>query len=288
MNSFGEDSPQRLRLGSALRRLRLRADLTGEQLAQQAGMSQSKVSRIELGQSAAAVADVERWAQATGASDDERAELLELAEAAVTETIAWRTVGDRGLGGLQRDVQVMEISAATIRYFHPVLVPGLLQTAEYYRRLGKATFPEGRPDLAAAMAARMERQAMLYDETKRLEFVTTEVALRWRFGPPPTMLAQLDRILTVATLTSVEIGIIPQTAELAPSYMHGFTIFDDRGDEDPIVEVETLTTRLTITDPRDVETYRQHFARLREAAVSGDDALALLRAIMADLRSPST
>lgn len=288
MNSFGEDSPRRLRLGSALRRLRLRADLTGEQLAERTGMSQSKVSRIELGQSAAAVTDVERWAEATGASDDERADLVELAESAVTETIAWRTVRDRGLGGRQRDVQVVEASAGTIRYFHPVLVPGLLQTAEYYRRLCKTTFPEGRPDLAAAIAARMERQAVLYDETKRLEFVTTEVALRWRFGPPPTMLAQLDRILTVASLATVAIGIIPQSAELAPSYIHGFTIFDDRGDEDPIVEVETLTTNLAITDPQDVERYRQHFARLREAAVFGEDAQALLRAVMTDLRSTST
>lgn len=287
MNSFGEDSPQRLRLGSALRRLRLRADLTGEQLAEQAGMSQSKVSRIELGQSAATVADIERWAQMTGASDDERAELVELAEATVTEAIAFREARRHGLPSIQEDVQAIEASAATIRSYQPVLVPGLLQTAEYTRRLLKAGFPEGRPDIPAAIAARIERQAVLYDEAKRIEFIITEGALRWRFGPPSAMLAQLDRIATVATLTTVAIGIIPQAVEITTWRTHGFNIFDDRGDEDPIVDVETLTTGLTITDPRDVDEYRQAFARLREAAVFGDDALALLRAVMTDLRSSS-
>jgi Ni2+-binding GTPase involved in maturation of urease and hydrogenase len=40
--------------------------------------------------------------------------------------------------------------------------------------------------------ARMNRQAILYDEFKRLEFVIAEAALRWRLGPASLMSAHAD------------------------------------------------------------------------------------------------
>lgn len=47
--------------------------------------------------------------------------------------------------------------------------------------------------------------------------------------------------------------------------------------------VETRTCALTLTDERDIETYRAAFVSLREFAVMGDEVTALIRAIMADL-----
>jgi hypothetical protein len=38
------------------------------------------------------------------------------------------------------------------------------------------------PDVSRAVAARMERQAIIYDQGKRFEFLLTETALRWRPG----------------------------------------------------------------------------------------------------------
>lgn len=279
-----EIPPQRRRLSEALRRLRTAAGLTGHQLAEQAGMSQSTVSRVELGQSVLTISEVEAWARAAGASVVQRRELRELAEAVATETTAWRKAIRRGLPRLQREVRELEASAGTIRNYQPVLIPGLLQTAEYARRLVTAGYPSGRPDITAAIAARMERQGILYDERKRLELVIAEAALRSRLGPPQVMLAQLDRIATVGTLHNVFIGVIPQTAELVPWHAHGFVIFDDRGDQDAVVEVETLTAGITITDPDDVEAYRRAFAVLREAAVFGEELEPLLRDAMAVLR----
>ena len=40
---------------------------------------------------------------------------------------------------------------------------------------------------------------------------------------------------------------------------------------------------MTLTDERDIETYRAAFVSLREFAVMGDEVTALIRAIMADL-----
>jgi transcriptional regulator with XRE-family HTH domain len=275
------------RLGLALRGIRLDAGLTGQQLAEQAGLSQSTVSRIELGQAMPTLADIDSWARVTGASGDQRAELRRLAEAAAVETISWRKAVRRGLPGLQQDVGVLESSAATILNFQPTIVPGLLQTADYARRLVASGYPGGRPDIAAAVAARLDRQAILYDADRHLEFVITEAALRWRLGPPEMMMAQFDRIVSVMTLPSVAIGIIPQATEVGAWHIHGFAILDDRNDGDPVVRVETLTAGLSISEPDAVERYRQAFRLLRDTAAFGDEARTLIGALKAELGQTS-
>jgi hypothetical protein len=64
---------------------------------------------------------------------------------------------------------------------------------------------------------------------------------------------------------------------------HGFSIFSEREDEPPIVDVEVLHSGLTVTDPDDVEAYRAAFERLRQAALWGADAERALRATQAAL-----
>lgn len=273
-------------LGLALRGLRLDSGLTGQQLAERTGLSQSTVSRLELGQATPSLADIEDWARATGASPEQLGELRTLAEAAAIETISWSKASRRGLPALQQDVRELEATSATILNFQPTIIPGLLQTADYARRLVMSGYPSGRPDIVAAVSARLDRQSILYDDSKRLEFVIAEAALRWRLGPRQVMLAQLDRVANVATLPAVTIGIIPQVAEVDAWHIHGFAILDDRSDGSPVVRVETLTTGLSISEPEAVERYRQAYRNLSASAVFGDEAGALMRALMADLREP--
>lgn len=63
---------------------------------------------------------------------------------------------------------------------------------------------------------------------------------------------------------------------------HGFNLFEF-DDRPPLIQVETRTCALTLTDERDIETYRAAFVSLREFAVAGDEVNTLIRAIMADL-----
>ena len=283
MTREGMPSPRR-RLGLALRGLRLDSGMTGQQLAERAGLSQSTVSRIELGQAMPSMADIEAWGQATSASAGQLAEIRALAEAAAVETISWKRAARRGLPSLQRDVRELEAKAATLLNFQPVIVPGLLQTAEYARQIVLSGYPGGRPDIGAAIASRIERQAILYDAAKSFEFVIAEAALRWRIGPPTLMLAQLDRIASLSTLPGVGIGIIPQAAQVSAWHIHGFAILDGRPDGNVAVRVETLTAGLSISEPEAVERYCQAFASLREAAVTGDRARQLIGDVDAELR----
>jgi transcriptional regulator with XRE-family HTH domain len=276
---------QRRRLGLALRGLRLDAGLSGQQLAVRTGLSQSTISRIELGQAVPSFPDIDAWAHATAATAEQHSELRTMAEAVAVETISWPTASRRGLSSLQQDVRELESTASIILNYQPTIVPGLLQTADYARRVVQSGYPSGRSDIAAAITARLDRQALLYEETRHLEFVIAELALRWRPGPPAMMLAQLDRIASVATLPNVAIWIIPQTAEVTAWYIHGFAILDGRGEGSAIVRVETLTTGLSISDPEAVERYRQAFELLRQAAVTGNEAQRLIHDLMIEMRN---
>jgi len=269
---FGELSAQRRDLGAALRRLRVAAGLSGDQIAERTGISQSRVSRIELGQQAIAVAVAVAWARAAGAEGEDLAAVTELAEAAATQTNSWR---GRGLARLQHESRQAEADASTILNYQPLGIPGLLQVPEYSRRLFAAGYPRRGPEeVAAAVKARMDRQVILYDETRHFEFVIGAAALYWRLGPAALMRAQLDRLSGVTGLANVTVGIIPLGTEVADVWCdHSFNILDG---PDPLVHVETLTAPVNVTDPADIDAYRDAFRRLQAAAVTGDDARRLI------------
>jgi transcriptional regulator with XRE-family HTH domain len=284
VHPFRELSGHPRRLGEALRALRAHAGLSGEQLAKRLGISQSRVSRIELGQQVAPAELVRRWAEVTGAAEKRCAELVGWAESVGSEAVAWRAGMGRGLARLQRDSRELEESAATIRSFEPVLVPGLLQVPEYTRRIFAAGNPQhSSSEIAAAVAARMDRQLRLYEGTARFEFVITEAALRWRVGPPHVMLAQLDRITAIAGLDSVDVRVIALDTELDTWHEHGFSLTEDRAEDDPVVTIETQTSQVITTDPAEVAFYRDAFVRLWAAALHGTDVDALLQPLREDL-----
>lgn len=279
---------ERHRLAAELQRLRRAAGLSTYQLAERLGWSQSKVSKIENGRTAPSADDVQAWAQAIGAHGERVAHLAQRAKTALTEAIPWRDAIPEGLAAKQREVAAIEQAATTISYYQPVAVPGPLQIAEYAKRV----FIVGNPgvstsEVADTVAARMDRQAILYDEGKRLSFIIGEAALRWRYGSAAVLLAQLDRLRSLVSLSSASIAVLPFTSE-TPWHGHGFTLYDDRSDGgDPFVHVETPASSLNVSDPEGVAEYRRMFEELSEAAVTGEALLALLDSIAADVRRAS-
>lgn len=263
-----------------LRQLRLDAELTTTALGERLGIAQPRVSRLELGRVTPTVEIVDAWARETGAPGTVREELLALVEPVGAEAVEWRTVlRRRSLPALQADVAEMEASAGRVATYMPLIIPGLIQTPEYTRRIYEAQH-DRRPDVAEAIARRMDRQKILYEPGRRLEFVVGEAALRSRFGRPTEIREQLARVLTVAGLDTVTLGVLPLDSDLSSWRGPGFNLFDDRaGDEPALVHVELLTAGVNVTDPADVQQYRDVFARLLEASVTGDDAEALVRAI---------
>jgi transcriptional regulator with XRE-family HTH domain len=105
------------------------AGLSGRDLAQATGVSQSTISRAERGHAVLSLPEVTAWADATGITGDRRAVLLALAEAAAGVVATFRTGLTSGLAALQDSVGDLEANARVVRNFQPGIIPGLLQTA---------------------------------------------------------------------------------------------------------------------------------------------------------------
>jgi hypothetical protein len=206
--------------------------------------------------------------------------LTGLLEAAVNEVSTFRDKLTNGLAAVQLEIQELESAAVTVRNFQAGIIPGLLQTAEYARRILEMANINNDADVAAAVAARIDRQQVLYDKSRHFEFVITEAALRWHPGPPELLTAQLDHIASVGTLDTIELGVIPVDAAMHTITRCSFIVYEDRNDgEPPVVAVEVPHALLYASDPDDVELYRDQLALFRQSAIYGPDALAFIRSI---------
>ncbi|GAA1940649.1 hypothetical protein GCM10009837_78460 [Streptomyces durmitorensis] len=170
-----------------------------------------------------------------------------------------------------------------LRLFQPALVPGLLQTPEYIRAvLQRHNLSED--VLTRTISGRLERQAVLYDNTKVLRFVITESILRWRIVPPQMMAAQLDRIVSISRLSHVDVRVVPLRIQQHDIANHAFVIRDDR-----MVTIETVHAEIVVTDPKDVELYVDKFAGFERVALSGSEMRQLVEGIRDDfLREQET
>lgn len=286
----GAQPGKRQRLGAELRRARELGGLSGRELAQRIGISQSKVSRAESGSTLLSIPQVAAWASASGASPEVADLLSALTEAAYTEVHSWGAVFS-ARPHIQGDIQGLEDRARKIMTFQPSVVPGLLQTAEYARRVF-AMFqpPYLEQEIPEVLAARMDRQMALFRAGQRFDFLITEAALRWRPGPVPVLQAQLDRVASLSTLDNVSVGVIPLSAEAITNTSHGFVLFEmmEHDESDAMVLVETIHANLVVNDEEGIALYRTRWSLLEQMALYGDEARTFLVSLASDIRKNIT
>ncbi|MEV6306096.1 helix-turn-helix transcriptional regulator [Actinoplanes sp. NPDC051861] len=258
-------------LGVRLRDLRRDAGLTGRGLAALAGWDNSKVSKIEYGKQAPSESDIRAWCLACGVPE-QCEDLVVVARDIESSYVEWRRRLRTGTRARQEKSQTLEADTQFMRWFEPVLVPGLLHTAEYaaavLRRVTE--FYEVPNDVDAGVSARMERQQVLYRRGHSFHFVIAQQALRTAVGNIDVMAGQLDRLMSVMSMGRVRLGIIPDSAPyVVPS--NQFIMFDDR-----LVHVEAVSAELTITQPREIALYARAFSALAGQAAYGDKARGLI------------
>lgn len=285
----GPDAPAhraRRALGERLRELRRLSGATGGQLAERlgAGWGQSKVSKIETGRQLPTAADVEAWATATGA--DARP-LVDLLDRARVEYVTFREYYAEAGGAdrVQDALGAAEAAATRIANYQPLLVLGILQTAEYAREMlhlpgGPAESGATEEEIGRMIASRLRRQAILYESGREITLLIGEGALRTRVASPATMRAQCEHIARLAeTVTAAAIGIVPFAARAPIAVLNGWAILDD------LVTIETDGGDLEIADPEEVEMYWRNTRLLLEVAATGANAAALCRRIADEMAS---
>jgi transcriptional regulator with XRE-family HTH domain len=273
---------RRRELGALLRSLRLEQGLTVEQVAEHLLCSPSKVSRLETGHRGATPRDVRDLCALYGVTDPaQRERMAKLAQEGKQQ--GWWQPYE-----LQFATYVgLEAAAVSLAYFQNIIVPGLLQTADYARAMHQADVGEYTPErIEEHVEVRMRRQALLTrDPPLQLSVVIDEAVLHREVGGPGVMGAQLEHLVEVAKLPNVMLQVIPYKAGAHPAMDSTFDILDFGEAASSLVYVEGLMGFLYIERPEDINRFRGIFEYLQSLALNPQDSIELMTKIRAQYNS---
>lgn len=163
-----------------------------------------------------------------------------------------------------------ERKAAFIRLWHPLLVPGLLQTAEYALTVLLAGGID-REDAEARLATRLQRQEILDGPRAATIVVLLDEAVLHRLvGSPVVMVGQLEHLLVMSGRRNVTIQVVQGTGGLAgmfgsfdiassprvPDMMRMSAVEDQTADNPELIREATVTFELIRGRALDAESSR--------------------------------
>jgi transcriptional regulator with XRE-family HTH domain len=278
-NSSSSARKARQALGLRLRELRLDAGLTGRELAAATAQHFTRVSKIENGAKAPSQRDIRAWCAAC-AAEDQVADLIAQARAVESMYLEHRRQTRSGMKRLMNSVVPLYERTDRFRIYEHNIIPGLFQTPDYSRAIVTywTEFLGAPEDIDEAVAVRQERQTVLHTNGKTFAVVLEEAALRTWFGTAEMMAEQCRRLLSVAALPNVSLGVVPTMIERRAAGPVGFWIFDDK-----LVALETPTASIEVTQPQEIALYERMFDDIRPSALLGRDARALITAILSEI-----
>jgi hypothetical protein len=187
--------------------------------------------------------------------------------------LEWRRQLRAGAEPRQRKALPVYAKTKVFRIWHPTVVWGTLQTAEYAAETFRQVvdYYEIPDDVDAAVAKRLERQQYLYKGNRIFNVLLAEQALYTNFGGPEVMRGQLDRLLAVMSLPRMSLGLIPARAPMHLWPGNSFSMFDDK-----VVLVETYSAEFSVTQPREIALYARAFELLKRSAVYGRPVRSLI------------
>jgi transcriptional regulator with XRE-family HTH domain len=253
--------------------LRLRARLSGEQLAERIGTSQSRVSRTETARYRADLAMVRRWLDATDADEETRTRLLGLADDALVEVAAYRSIFRGSMASEQQARIRQDATATSLRHFQPFMIPGPLQTAKFARAALLAARVADETGIDEAVAARLERGKRLRRKgAPSYHVILTELALRWR----PLEVTAVDHadairaLQAAARVPSITIQVVTADTPTRRAPMCAFLVtqFPPEAEEPTIVQVELPAVEMTFSGVEDVRAFESVWEHMADAALS--------------------
>ncbi|MFL1379672.1 MULTISPECIES: helix-turn-helix domain-containing protein [unclassified Nocardiopsis] len=264
---------RRRRLSSELRRIRLAAKLTSEEVARRAGISRSTYSNIENGaKQRPTLSEVRQILAACDISPGrEHDEILDLCRQSL-QTGWWARYKDV----LAARYVGFETEASAISTWEPIMIPGLLQVSSYIRLLAESALNRAE-EVQRIVDARIARQRILTEEPPELWAIFDETALNRLEHYPDVRKAQIEHLLDMAEQPSVTLQMAradrPNAGSGGP-----FVILEFPEPVDPtVVYLETDTDGLYLEEAEEVARYRTLMNHLRLAALRPDETIEYLR-----------
>ena len=283
MPTYQDPSFYRRRVREALRKAREAAGITQRDAAAALDWSMSKLVRIEAGSVGISTTDL-RALLGLYAIDDENLinQLVDMARA--SKERPWFSRYQNILSQAFAQYLGYESSAAVIRGFQPLTMPGLLQTDDYARAIleaSRASEIEERVDL------RMSRQELLErEEIPAVFYILDEVALHRLVGGPTVMRGQLRHLKEIGSQSKVSIRIVPFSAGAHSSMAGPFTILEFADWDEDVLYLETSGGSVTSReDQKVVAEYRESFELLSDMALNEQESDALIESLINKLHN---
>ncbi|REK88722.1 XRE family transcriptional regulator [Streptomyces inhibens] len=261
----------RVALGVRLRELRIARPggrLTGTQLAQRLGWTHSKIYKLENGKQTATPEDLRAWVDATE-QPEAFDELYARLKGFESQIRSWRRQLASGHRPVQENWNSEIVRTRVIHTWQQSIIEGMLQTADYARHIFTryAELRKSPRDADEAVRARLRRQELLYQPGRKFRIIMWEAALHALVCPPSVLAAQLDRLIGVNGLDTVELGIVPLNASLKIPAANAFYVLDDR-----VAVTEDWHAELWLEDEESITLYLSVWNMLRQSAVYGTEA----------------
>jgi transcriptional regulator with XRE-family HTH domain len=173
-----------------------------------------------------------------------------------------------------------EEKASKIHNWDNRLVPGLLQTEDYARAVMRAGRPREAPEtIERDVAARMDRQAILARQNPPLLWcVIDEAVLRRPVGGAAAMREQIKHLVAVADSVNVVLQVLPLAITEHPGADGSLTILEPTAGP-PVAYAEGWRNERLVESATEVADAVMTFDLIRAAALSRGASLDLVRAI---------
>jgi transcriptional regulator with XRE-family HTH domain len=276
---------RRRRLAAELRRLRERAEMTGDEVAERVGWSASKLSRIENAHTGPRPAEIRKLLGLYGIDGSAADALVALAQEAKALKGWWEPYSQT-LPPEYAALIGMEAEARSAWSWAPLIVPGLLQTADYAHAATDGMLehitPVSPAETRRRVQARLSRQQVLTRENPlELSAILDESVLYRRLGNANVMQQQLNQLLELADRDNITVRILPLDGR-HPIGTGAFVLlqFDDVHDVNhhDVVYLEHLISGRYVEEEDEAFTYRRAFGRLSDFALEEAESRRLISA----------
>jgi transcriptional regulator with XRE-family HTH domain len=271
-------------LGTQLRRLRERAEMSRSEAGYAIRGSESKISRLELGRVGFKERDVTDLLILYGVIDEEeRAQFL--AMVAQSNRPGWWHRYTDLMPKWFEDFVGLEEAAARIQAFEMQFVPGLMQTEEYARSVASHGRPEAvNDDVERRVALRMRRQRILAGpNAPRLWAIVDESVLHRPLGGPHVLKEQIELLLELTAQPHISLQILPY--HLSGRAAEGaFSLLRFAEPELPVIAyIEHLAGALYLEKLDEIEIFGRAMDRLAVDAETPDRSRQMLSKLRAEI-----